>query len=104
MAFAGREVLAVRSNLTAKRRQADFFCPLGPPFPRFEQYMKPPPTLFSWSPFASDVGEPPSLPIVLFLLSLAVARERTAPAVELSPMVLVAWLSDLHEGVRWGRA
>lgn len=66
--------------------------------------MKPPPTLFSWSPFASDAGEPPSLPIVLFLLSLAVARERTAPAVELSPMVLVAWLSDLHEGVRWGRA
>lgn len=66
--------------------------------------MKPPPALFSLRPSASEPGDPPSLPITLFLLSLAVARERTAPAVELSPEVLIAWLSDLHEGVRWGMA
>jgi hypothetical protein len=66
--------------------------------------MHPPPALFSCRLSDSSPREPPSLPIVLFLFSLVVASGRTSPAVALPPMALVAWLSDLHQGVRWGMA
>jgi hypothetical protein len=78
-----------------------------PSFAAFEFSMKHPHDLFSWRPSDSDPWEAParSLEIVLFLLSLRVASQRTATAaVELPSSVLAAWRDALAQGGHRGTA